>query len=100
MKKILALVLTLMLVLASVAALADVTITINRDASYRDADSNYARKYTYVKVFDATKDGDAISYTLAGTDPWVAAIQQASGNNYFDLTPNADSSLYLSLIHI
>jgi len=86
-----------MLVFASVAALAEVSITINRDATYADSDTNYARKYTYLKVFDATKDAnsDAISYTLSSSDPWLTAIQGASATNtYFDLTPNASRTLY------
>ena len=84
----------MMLVFASVAALAEVSITINRDNSYADSNPDFVRKYTYLKVFDATKGtDDAISYTLAGNSPWLSVIQSAP-TGYFNLAANSDNSLY------
>ncbi len=95
MKKLIALVLALAMVFA-VAVASAATISISRDESYSADADNQIRTLKYFKVFDATKDGDAISYTLPGTSPWVSALN-ATGDDaqsYFTLTPNADSSLY------
>jgi fimbrial isopeptide formation D2 family protein/LPXTG-motif cell wall-anchored protein len=100
MKKILALVLALaMVALCAVASAA--TITISRDSTYVADDDNQIRTLKYFKVFDATKDGTAISYTLDGESPWVAVLT-ATGENaqtYFTLTPNASNSLYYVTAH-
>ncbi|MER2143489.1 MAG: hypothetical protein ABS888_06805, partial [Eubacteriales bacterium] len=68
MKKILALVLTLMLVLGMTSAFA-ATITINRDNSWQ-ASTEEDRKatYTWHKIFDADlTDADHPVYTISGT---------------------------------
>ena len=77
MKKFLAILLALALVMSVCSAFA-ASITINRDSSYTDGDNGDGREYSYYKIFSATKNGDAVSYTAtsavaAKLGSWVAA---------------------------
>jgi len=100
-KTLVALVLAIALTMTLVGAAMAETITVTRHSSYDANNENPSnRTLKYFKVFDATKDGEAISYTLAADDPWVAVLTATSGEpaapvqTYFTLTPNASNTLY------
>lgn len=111
MKVLLALVLALAFTMSVCSALA-ASITINRDSSY-EGSTGESRNYSYYKIFSATKNGDAVSYTANSTvagilGSWVAASgtpgedgyvaahwQKADGNLWFKLTPISGSENFI-----
>ena len=101
MKKVLALVTTLAMVLTMLvatgltafAAEGDVTITINRDSSY-DSSATGDREFTAYKVFDATYDSNTASG--GGSDAGVPGAIANTGEG-FSYTLPADSALVAKL---
>lgn len=92
MKKILALVLAMLLVLGMTSAFA-ASITIKRDGTYDPADGSNARTYKAYKILDAdttasgsntqaakdpTYQDGAISYKIANDSVWLSVVQGAS----------------------
>lgn len=110
MKKIVALLLATVMVMAMSTTAFAGSITINRDDTYAGSDG---RTYTAYKVFDAVyEDGlagtntqadkeptytpadAAVSYTMATNSPWLTAMQ-AADQTWFDVKLAADGSKYI-----
>ena len=102
MKKILALVVALLLVLGMTSAFA-ASITITHDESYEGAEGTTARVYSAYKIFDASyktlagentqqakdtfdydPDDAAVSYSIAANSPWLS-VMQSNSQTWFDI---------------
>jgi fimbrial isopeptide formation D2 family protein/LPXTG-motif cell wall-anchored protein len=90
MKKVLALVVAMMVMLSMVAAFADgdtVTITVNRDSSYAGDTSEAGRTFTWYKIFSATYES-SISTNASGHTDGVPAVN-AGGTEGISYVANA-----------
>ena len=109
MKKILALVVAVLMIVASMSALAETKITINRDASWDENAESANATYTYYKIFDAQIEDAAavvaqtgalngegtVVYTISGTD--AAAKVAALPTGMFNANLANDGKYYITL---
>ena len=115
MKKIIALLIAMAMVLGMSASVFAASITITHDETYDASTSSTARVYKAYKIFDAvyedgfegenSQDGKddfsydpedaAVAYTMATDSPWKDVMTATAAEEWFDVKLSADGSVYV-----